>query len=243
MYNPTNIVLEDNCYIILTHICNKKCKFCSDKYRINISDCNNKNDNYFLNYGILKNKVIPELIKRNIKRVTLVGGEPTIHPDFVNICKILHEHFEIVCSTNISNIDKILKANNYVDHWNFSIYKKNYDFSFTKFINGTITLSKLLYNDDPVIKNKEDFDEFIDKYSKDFSIKFSTLSDANEFCSERLFVSWIDEIPNIKHVKIFNGKISGSIYRGIFIDRKDIDGIIKKNKNVVDFGYSYKVSC
>lgn len=232
MYDPTNIVLEDGCYIILTHLCDRSCKFCSDNYRINIKDVCIKDNKYFLDYNSLKNKIIPELINKGIKRVTLVGGEPTFHPDFVNICKFLNQYFEVVCSTNLSNIDKILKANKYVNHWNFSIYKKNYDFSFTRFINGTITLSKLLYNDDPVIRNKEELDEFIDNYKDNFSIKFSTLSNANEFCSERLTVSWIDELPGIKHVKVFNGKVSASIYRGIFIGRND-----KENES----GISYKV--
>lgn len=32
-YNPTNISLEDNAYIVLTHICNRECPFCIDIYR------------------------------------------------------------------------------------------------------------------------------------------------------------------------------------------------------------------
>ena len=32
-FNPNNILLEENAYIVLTHICNRNCPFCIDVYR------------------------------------------------------------------------------------------------------------------------------------------------------------------------------------------------------------------
>ena len=33
IFNPNNILLEENAYIVLTHLCNRNCPFCIDIYR------------------------------------------------------------------------------------------------------------------------------------------------------------------------------------------------------------------
>ena len=45
-------------------------------------------------------KVIPRLIESRVTRVTLTGGEPTIHPDFVEVVAAFSSSFEVGICTN-----------------------------------------------------------------------------------------------------------------------------------------------
>lgn len=230
MFNPKDIRLADAAYVILTHVCDKNCPFCSDLYRIYCKDPEHicVKDSA-MSYETAE-KITEKLIEHGTKRVTLVGGEATLNPEFVKICKLFHSHFDVVCTSSMSRIDRILEANDFVDHWNFSIYSKIIDFNFTEKLKGTVTLSKLLFDGDLVIKGPKDLDNFIDTYGKRFNLKFSTLRNVNRFCSEREHVSWIKDLHDLKEVMIFNGEVYAYEYRGYFIDRKNVEPLYSKNK-------------
>ena len=89
MYNPKNIKLKDAAYAILTHVCDKACPFCLDLYRIYCIDITNPLVHKVSMSLDTLDTIIKELRKTDIKRVTLVGGEATLNPNFVEICKRL----------------------------------------------------------------------------------------------------------------------------------------------------------
>lgn len=230
MFNPTDIVLSDAAYVILTHVCDKNCPFCSDLYRIYCKD----HEHQCVKTSAMSIKTAEEITKKLIehgtKRVTLVGGEATLNPYFVDICKLFHSYFEVVCTSSMSRVDRILRANDYVDHWNFSVYSKILDLDFTSKLKGTVTLSKLLFDGDLLIKGPEDLDNYIDKYGSRFNLKFSTLRNVNTFCAEREKVSWLKDLKDIEEVMIFNGEVFAYKYRGYYIDRKDMEPLYSINK-------------
>ena len=92
--------------MILTHVCDKACPFCSDLYRIYCPVVNDETKDVVSQFAMsinTLNDVIPKLLKEKIIRVTLVGGEATLNPDFVEICKLLNRHFEVVCTFAMSD--------------------------------------------------------------------------------------------------------------------------------------------
>jgi len=219
--------------VILTHICDKACPFCSDLYRIYCPVVNDETKSVVSQFAMsinTLNDIIPKLLKEEIIRVTLVGGEATLNPDFVEICKLLHQHFEVVCTSAMFDLNKIIDASNYVDHWNFSVYRNNLDLSFTNKLKGTVTLSKLLFDGDSIITNMDDLDKYIDKYGDKYQLKFSTLRGVNRFSVEREYVSWLEESHKLEKVMIFNNEVYSYKYRGYYIDRKNVEPIYSKEK-------------
>lgn len=101
IFNPNNILLEENAYIVLTHLCNRNCPFCIDIYR-------NKSKDYL---SLEKLKEINIILQKNeIKRVTLVGGEPLLNPEIEEICLFLSKYYDLVITTNFDYEDgSILK--------------------------------------------------------------------------------------------------------------------------------------
>ncbi len=67
--------------IALTYICQENCEYCFAK---NLS-------RFFPSYMAIKdfNKSLQWLIEQNFNFISLVGGEPTIHPRFFEICDII----------------------------------------------------------------------------------------------------------------------------------------------------------
>ena len=95
--------------IELTHQCNFNCWYCYDDH--------NKNNNTYI--SIPKLKILFELLKYSNKtvHVDLLGGEPTLHPEFFEILDLLnnYEHIKKVRITtngtfnNYKEIKQILK--------------------------------------------------------------------------------------------------------------------------------------
>ena len=80
-------------FIFITNICNLKCLGC-------MQSCDRKNENpYFVNIEELKeqllhlqNKVLT-INNRNPKSFNLTGGEPLLHPQFFEICRLIRQLF------------------------------------------------------------------------------------------------------------------------------------------------------
>lgn len=193
-----------------THQCNRKCHFCSDKYR-------NTPDNVLHPDTLLY--LVPKLLEQGIKRVTVVGGEPFLSPYIEDILKILHQSFDVVVSTNSDYPEKMKKVSEYVDHWNFSLYGDKEPPFLPGELMGDITLSKLIHAKS--LSSKPLLDEYIDKYqAQGFALKFSTLSNANLWCEKNKDVPYLDTLGPISTA--FNDVVSGHWYKNCFIDRKDI---------------------
>ena len=154
-FNPNNISLEDNAYIVLTHLCNRDCPFCIDIYR-------NKSKDY-LSLEKLK-EINVTLQENNIKRVTLVGGEPLLNPEFEEICLFLSKYYDLVITTNFDYYEKIITVDKKIPniHWNFSLYDDKEINILPKDLQGDITISKLISKNS--LKNKDELDKFIEKY-------------------------------------------------------------------------------
>ncbi|WP_038180561.1 radical SAM protein [Vibrio rhizosphaerae] len=88
--------------LCVTYNCNSRCNSCQiwkikDSPNINISDLNN-----FLNQKSLK----------NLKEISITGGEPTLHPEIIEIARIISEVKnvnEIYFTTNGIRTEKIIE--------------------------------------------------------------------------------------------------------------------------------------
>ncbi|MDA3894331.1 MAG: radical SAM protein [Salinivirgaceae bacterium] len=78
----------------LTDKCNKQCTYCF------AGSGNNNTNNAFMTIDLFQT-ALNYLKRSGIKQVRLLGGEPTLHPNFVNFVDIaLENNFEIMLFTN-----------------------------------------------------------------------------------------------------------------------------------------------
>jgi MoaA/NifB/PqqE/SkfB family radical SAM enzyme len=86
------------CCFEITKSCNQYCDIC-------ISAANESNTD------LLAASRIDAIIERyRVARITITGGEPTLHPDLPNILEILSKHAEaVVLSTNGTNLDLLTR--------------------------------------------------------------------------------------------------------------------------------------
>lgn len=167
-----NITNNDYMSIILTHECNRKCPFCVDQYR---------GRNEYITLETLKRHLA--IAKADgCRDISLLGGEPTLHPQIEEICKmVVADGFNCILTTNADNIELVKKLSHIVTSINISFYNQK----FLDEIDGSmfgcdVTISALIFKGR--LDNKKDLDGFIDKYqSKGFYCKFRTLQDVNAF--------------------------------------------------------------
>ena len=210
IYDPTEIKLEEGAYIIPTHRCNRSCPFCADQYR------NLKGNDMTLE---TIQGVIPYLLYYGTKRVTIVGGEPLLSKSIQEIVKLLHQSFKVVLTTNGSCPNIIRQLDPHVDHWNFSMYDDDKPPFLPSQLQGDITLTKLIHQKS--LSKREELDCYISKYQElGYALKFSTLANVNQWCSDNRIVDYLDSLSPIETA--FNGIVYGQWYRDCFIDRKDI---------------------
>ena len=73
--------IPHNCYLILTSNCNMRCLHCYGKYGIDVPNNEMNGDEWC--------KVIEDLSNSGVFFVNVSGGEPTVHPDFIQIINSL----------------------------------------------------------------------------------------------------------------------------------------------------------
>jgi len=211
MFN-SNTTTDDYMFLIVTHECNRKCAFCVDKDRGKKQYISIKNVQKAINYAL----------KNNLKTITILGGEPTLHPKIIDICKLIKSYnFKIVMTTNydkpelIATLDKYHLVNSFnISHYNQKELPKQKDFY------ADLTLSKLLFKGG--IDTKEKLDKFINENKYRYNdIKFSTLTDINDFTHKNKNLPFLNELPINKKVTIM-GEIEGHYYRNYLIKRFDI---------------------
>ena len=216
-----DITVDDYMTIVVTHECNRKCAFCVDIYR--------GNEEYITLDNV--DKALKFAVKNNIKDILLVGGEPSLHPDIIEIARMVKSYgLTLIYTTNFDDLDTIYELDKYVDHFNFSYYEQDvvrggtgFDFSKlpnpSKIKNASTTLSYILHSGR--VKSKEDLDNIIDRYSERFdNLKFTTLTNVNDFTEAVQIVPFLEEIETDEDFIAF-GEIVVQVYRGYEIKRYD----------------------
>jgi hypothetical protein len=73
-------------HVEITNACNKVCACCT-------RFCGHHRKPYFMDIEIVEKAMLS--LKEAPNRVGIMGGEPTIHPEFKNICKLLQKHIAL----------------------------------------------------------------------------------------------------------------------------------------------------
>lgn len=209
VFNP-KLQNKEYFQIVLTHACNRHCRFCID-YRVG--------EDAWLSHEALV-RALDWAQDAGIREVLFIGGEPTLHPNFRAFCQEAKGRgFELIVTTNLQDIQVIQDNNDLVDSWNFSYYGQK---SIPLIPGADITLSGLIYQKG-FLSSKEKLDSFIDRFEPDYTLKFSTLTVINEYTAKFSEPGpWIDELPGERLV-LFDF-IAAQMYRGHLIKRYDIEG-------------------
>jgi len=193
--------------IVLTHECNRRCQFCVDQYR--------GRKEY-----ISKSKVEQALgfaKWEGIKDILLTGGEPTLHPDVVEIAQMVYKHgFRVIMTTNYGRPEVVKQLDGIVDCFNVSVYDQPALPQQSDFVSD-LTLHTLIHK--LRLGTKQELDEFIDRRGGMGHLKFSTLSPCNEWCVRNQHVEYLDDL-DARWVVLFN-EMLGQVYRGATIKRYD----------------------
>lgn len=98
--------------IELTDLCNFKCDYCYKNATYN------SKKHTFIDLKKLKFK-LNYYYSKNLREIGITGGEPTLHPEFINIMKFILNKFELVeLITNGSNLDILIKLFNSISFEN-----------------------------------------------------------------------------------------------------------------------------
>jgi MoaA/NifB/PqqE/SkfB family radical SAM enzyme len=95
------VLAPHDCYIILTAKCNQRCLHCYGNYGIDIPEDELTGREW--------DKVFEDLVNNEVFYINISGGEPTAHPDFVEILSSLKKrklHF-IMTTNGIFNEEKL----------------------------------------------------------------------------------------------------------------------------------------
>lgn len=198
MYNAKTTE-NDYVTLIVTHECNRHCPFCIDRYR--------GNNEYIKMVDVRRGL---EFAKEfGAKDILLLGGEPTLHPEIVEIAKEVKRYgFNCVLTTNYSNPEVVRSLDGIVDSFNISYYGQRNLPDQKDFISD-ITLSTLIWKGR--FQSLADFDEFIDQYGSRFHLKFSTLEGCNDWCVRHQKVDFLDNLPGAEDIVLFGNNL-GHIY-------------------------------
>lgn len=96
------VKVPHDCYIILTSRCNQRCLHCYGNYGLHVPDNELTGKEW--------DSVFSDLVENNVFYINISGGEPTIHPDFIEILDSLKKHqLHFIMTTNALFSEKILK--------------------------------------------------------------------------------------------------------------------------------------
>ena len=205
--------------IILTKECNRNCPFCID--RPNRNYYRNCNDKY------IKLETVKDILqfaeKNDIKTFALNGGEPTLHPQVVEIAKMVKEKgFFLKIFTNYDFPDVIKKLDGIVDIIRISYYGPM-DLPNQKDFKSKITLKIMLTKQ--TFPKLEQLIDFIQEHCKDFyDIKIHTLMQNNDY-SINSQVDYLDYLN--QHFPLKRNE-KGDYYHefmGFQIEREDLPNL------------------
>lgn len=204
-----------NLTLWITHNCNLNCAFCRDS--------GNKDVNGFMSMDAIQNALDEGKLK-GATTVLIGGGEPTLHPNIIDIAKLSKSMgFETVVTTNYMKPDVVKQLDGICDTINVSVYPENIDrLPYQKDFKSLICFKYLLWSDR--LADRKAFDDLID-YLKSHSkyVGFCCMRGHSKWCREHKEISWLDEIKDdLKEIVMTDRGNPAWIYRGCAIDRKDL---------------------
>lgn len=215
---------DKNLTLWVTHECNLNCVFCRDS--------ENKPTKGYMTMEEVEKSLI-HAKEKGITTVLIGGGEPTLHPNVIEIAKrCKRKGFFTVITTNYTKPEVIKDLEGICDTINISLYPENQDvIPNQKDFKSNLYLKVLLYKGR--FKTKEDFDAFIDKYQQLIPhMGFCCMRGHTKWCEEHKEIERLDSLP-IERVVMTDRGNPCWVYRGFPIDRKDLS-IFKKSHMMVD---------
>lgn len=204
--------------IILTKECNRNCAFCIDRPNGKYY----KRENKYIDLETVKN-ILKFAEENNIKTIALNGGEPTLHPQVVEIAKMVKEKgFFLKIFTNYDFPEIVKQLDGIVDIIRISYYgtmnlPKQKDFK------SKITLKIMLTKD--TFPKIEQLIDFIKQHKNDFyDIKIHTLMQNNDY-SINAQVDYLDYLN--EHFPLKRNE-KGDYYHdfmGLQIEREDLPNL------------------
>lgn len=199
--------VADYMSVVVTHECNMACSFCIDQYR-------GRNE-YISSQSVESAITLGKL--RGIRDILLIGGEPTLHPEIVNIARRFKaEGFRVIMTTNYTRPDVVRSLDGIVDCFNISFYDQP-DLPTQLSFESDLTFHALIYKGR--LDSMDAIDSFIDKYQHDANLKFSTLFPGNPWAKRNQVGGFLDD-AKLETVVLFD-EIIGNLYRGAVIKRYD----------------------
>lgn len=207
----------DHIDVVTSHLCNKRCEYCVDKF----IDTNHN----FITLDVIENFL--KLIRRNCDEeleVLLLGGEPTVLPEklLIDICNLIHKYnFKAIMSTNGILRKKIINLIPYFDSIQITV-ENDADIDFYRDYPDKINIK--LAGDNRL--NMNTLNHFIE-YTKGFdrrSISMYFTPDFQELCTD-------EEINNLLNTLEWkrNGSYEYTFYKDVRIKR-----CIHGETNIVD---------
>lgn len=173
--------------IILTKACNRECQFCIDRPNRKYYP----NGKKFIDLATVE-KILKFAEEHQIKTIALNGGEPTLHPQIVEIAKMVKaKGFTLKLFTNYDYPDVVKNLDGIVDIIRISYYGPM-TLPNQKDFKSKITLKIMLTKQ--TFPRLEQLIEFVKKHSQNFSdIKIHTLMQNNHY-SINAQVDYLDEL-------------------------------------------------
>lgn len=202
---------KDEYRISITSRCNMKCEYCHNEGNKKINELNIENIRTIMDnsYGF------------NMKNVRLTGGEPLIHPQIIEICKMLSSEYnlKVGINTNCIEINKLLYMikNGWID----------------RVVVGLDYFDESISKKSPVGKSsKEILDNILKIKTLGCDVSISTVYD-NNYENIHKLVKWC--IKNEIRIKIIE-VIKNEIY-----DTSDINYLNMRDKIINDFNFEIKI--
>lgn len=198
---------QDYLNLIVTHECNKSCEFCVDTRR-------GKEGHITWESAV---KAVDSAVDEGIKDILVTGGEPTLHPDIIEIVKeIRNARIRPIMTTNYTRPDVIAQLDGWVDSFNISYYNQP-QLPIQSGWRSDITIHTLIHARQ--LETKEKLDQFMEAHAHNGHLKFSTLSPVNDWAKLNQSVPYLDNL-DCEWVVLFN-EMAGQIYEGSVIKRYD----------------------
>lgn len=199
--------------VILTNQCNRNCPFCIAKKNTN------KTRSSFLSLSNVE-KAISFCKLENIKTIALTGGEPTLHPNILEIARMFRFNgFDVAIYTNYDFPEKVKNLDGIVNRVFVSYYgqkmPRQSDFESSQVIINTLLLKSHF-------KTIGDLEEFICKYKQMASLLFTVPVNVNDYCEEQT-CDFLEEISKKNYLPLTlpDGTIV-QLYNGCPVKRTDL---------------------
>ena len=207
----------DHIDIVTSHICNKRCEFCIDKFL--------GSSNKIVELNVIENFL--NIIRKNCDEeleVLLLGGEPTALPEkkLQDICNLIHKYgFKVIMSTNGILRNKIIRLLPYFDSIQVTV-ESDKEIDFYRDYKDKINV-KLAGDSRLTLEGFNHFIEYTVGFSRR-SISMYFTPDFKELCEDERIYKIFDTLEWKR-----NGSYEYTFYKGVRI-KKCIHG----ETNIID---------